>query len=99
MVEKKNLKTQLSQWEYKEISKEVYTLLRRNTEGDAKLAVESAGGDGLEAYRTLNKSSENHATGKISQIREECTKMGHTRARDVKELAKMYTKFNATLTK
>ena len=76
ILKNKGLTTQLNQWHYQELTKEVYTLLRRYTEGDAKLAVESAGGDGLEAYRALNKSSENHASGKVCQFRKECTKMG-----------------------
>ena len=90
---------QLQAWNYKELSKEINTLLRRYTEGDANVVVESAGGEGLEAYRALNKSSENHATGKASQMREECTKLGHSRAKDSKELAKQYAKFNVNLTK
>lgn len=84
---------------FDEVSREIYTMLRRNTTGDSRAFVESSNGVGVEAYRRLNQNYDPYTSGKAQQVREECTKIGHTRAKNVKEMGRMYRKFVNSVSK
>ena len=93
------MKDDIDKWHYEEVAKEIYVLLRRYTDGNPKNLIEFAGGDGFEAYRVVNRNCDDHASGRVSQLREECTKIGHHRCKDNKELGKAYQKLVIRMTK
>ena len=82
IIEKKGMDE--PKWKYQDAIKEVYVCIRRYTTGEARTFVESAADNGLEAYRSVNRNFDGHASGTASQLLEDCTKCGHHRAKDTK---------------
>ena len=91
-VREKKLEETMKKHDFEEMRQELYLMLRRFTQGEPKSMVETSNSCGFEAYRLLNRNCDDHASGKLSQLREDCTRLGHNRCKDNKELQKQYQK-------